>query len=336
MRRRRESRLALGLTVAIGLLAASLTGARGAWPQQSIGELQRREAALASRSHEALLGLYALDSQLADARAQLEVLRRRVEALRREQRLVKREGAIVRVNLRTSQQFLADRLRTLYEEGEPDAIAVLLGAGSLDEALTRLDELEQSAHLGARAAAETRDGRQRLARLAVVLADRVSRAQQLAAEAARSADRLQTVRDERLGFIASLEHQRRLTHGQIATLETRARTVVRRTQVVEEQVAAADAPVPQGPAAAGGSLTVTATGYALTGQTSTGLPVGPGVVAVDPAVIPLGTRLTIPGYGEGVAADTGSGVRGSTIDLWFPTTADALAWGKRTVTVTLH
>ena len=53
-------------------------------------------------------------------------------------------------------------------------------------------------------------------------------------------------------------------------------------------------------------------------------------------MIPLGTRMTIPGYGEGVAADTGSAVSGYTIDLWFPTLADALAWGRRTVTITLH
>jgi 3D (Asp-Asp-Asp) domain-containing protein len=64
--------------------------------------------------------------------------------------------------------------------------------------------------------------------------------------------------------------------------------------------------------------------------------VGFGIVAVDPTVIPLGTRMTIPGYGEGVAADVGSGVRGATIDLWFPTIAQAYAWGRRTVTITLH
>jgi len=81
---------------------------------------------------------------------------------------------------------------------------------------------------------------------------------------------------------------------------------------------------------------VSSTGYALTGITATGVPVGWGVVAVDPAVIPLGTRLTIPGYGEGVAADTGGAVRGAVIDLWFPSIAQARAWGRRTVTVTLH
>jgi 3D (Asp-Asp-Asp) domain-containing protein len=83
-------------------------------------------------------------------------------------------------------------------------------------------------------------------------------------------------------------------------------------------------------------MTVSATGYALRGTTATGIPVGWGVVAVDPSVIPLGTRMTIPGYGEGVAADTGGAVRGATIDLWFPTREQALAWGRRTVTITLH
>ena len=92
-------------------------------------------------------------------------------------------------------------------------------------------------------------------------------------------------------------------------------------------------PVAAGP---GAQLTVLATGYSLAGATATGVPVGWGVVAVDPSVIPLGTRMTIPGYGEGVAADTGGTVHGLTIDLWFPTRAQALAWGRRTVTVTLH
>jgi 3D (Asp-Asp-Asp) domain-containing protein len=81
---------------------------------------------------------------------------------------------------------------------------------------------------------------------------------------------------------------------------------------------------------------VTATGYSLPGRTATGVAVAYGVVAVDPNVIPLGTRMTVPGYGEGVAADTGGAVVGSRIDLWFPTRAEALAWGMRTVTIRLH
>jgi len=52
--------------------------------------------------------------------------------------------------------------------------------------------------------------------------------------------------------------------------------------------------------------------------TATGVPVTKGIVAVDPAVIPLGTRMCIPGYGMAVAADTGGGVRGYSIDLAYP------------------
>lgn len=83
-------------------------------------------------------------------------------------------------------------------------------------------------------------------------------------------------------------------------------------------------------------MTVVATGYAMSGTTATGAPTGWGVVAVDPGVIPLGTRMEIPGYGSGVAADTGGAIQGATIDLWFPTVAQARLWGRRTVTITLH
>ena len=83
-------------------------------------------------------------------------------------------------------------------------------------------------------------------------------------------------------------------------------------------------------------MTVVATAYALTGTTAVGLQTQPGVIAVDPGVIPLGSKMFVPGYGEGVAADTGSAVRGAIIDVWFPTVEQALLWGRRTVTITFR
>ena len=59
-------------------------------------------------------------------------------------------------------------------------------------------------------------------------------------------------------------------------------------------------------------------------------------VAVDPDVIPLGSELWIDGEGPFVAEDTGSGINGSTIDVYHQSHADALEWGKREVTVTWH
>jgi 3D (Asp-Asp-Asp) domain-containing protein len=80
---------------------------------------------------------------------------------------------------------------------------------------------------------------------------------------------------------------------------------------------------------------VSATCYDLSGRTATGMPVGHGVVAVDPSVIPLGTRLYVPGYGNGVAADVGGGIKGDSIDLWM-TPSECAAWGRRTVTITIY
>jgi 3D (Asp-Asp-Asp) domain-containing protein len=333
VRRRRESRLALGLLVAVGLLlGAALTGAQGAKPRQGADELRRQQSGLSARSQTALLSLYALDSRLAQARSDLERLRGRVEALRREQQLVLRQVGIVEGNLQASQRLLGNRLRALYEEGQPDAIAILLGARSLDDAVSRLDEIERSGHLGARAASDARAGREQLSRLAAALAIRVEEAESLEVRVERTATALANARAQRVAYIESLARQRRLNARQIAALDSRSRVVVERAEHIQAQAEPAASTVVHGPR----TLTVTATGYSLPGRTATGLPVGPGIVAVDPSVIPLGTRLTIPGYGEGVAADTGSAVVGNTIDLWFPTLADALAWGRRTVTVTLH
>ncbi|MBI5879663.1 MAG: DUF348 domain-containing protein [Chloroflexi bacterium] len=53
------------------------------------------------------------------------------------------------------------------------------------------------------------------------------------------------------------------------------------------------------------------------GRTSSGLPAGRGVIAVDKSVVPWLSKLYVPGYGIGIAADTGGGVRGRLIDLGF-------------------
>ncbi|MFC7442265.1 3D domain-containing protein [Laceyella putida] len=85
---------------------------------------------------------------------------------------------------------------------------------------------------------------------------------------------------------------------------------------------------------AAGTLTVEATGYTHTGsRTATGTYPKRGTIAVDPDVIPLGTKLYIPGYGYGVAEDTGGAVNGKIIDLFFETRAECIKWGRRTVTI---
>lgn len=58
-----------------------------------------------------------------------------------------------------------------------------------------------------------------------------------------------------------------------------------------------------------------------------------GLVAVDPTVIPLGTRLYIPGYGYAIADDTGGSIKGNIIDLAFDNRSDALQFGVQRITI---
>lgn len=67
--------------------------------------------------------------------------------------------------------------------------------------------------------------------------------------------------------------------------------------------------------------------------TAMGIRAGYGVVAVDPRVIPLGSRLYIEGYGYAMAADTGGAIKGMRIDLGFDTKGEALQFGRRPVRV---
>jgi 3D (Asp-Asp-Asp) domain-containing protein len=67
------------------------------------------------------------------------------------------------------------------------------------------------------------------------------------------------------------------------------------------------------------------TGYDLTGSTASGVPAGPGVVAVDPGLIGLGSYVQIQGLGIYRALDTGGLIQGYHLDVWEPTAAACFA-----------
>jgi 3D (Asp-Asp-Asp) domain-containing protein len=310
----------------------------GADPAQQVTALRARQDGLSARSHTALLSLYSLDAQLAQARTRLASLQNDASTLRVQQLQTKHEQAIAQAAWRMSVDALANQLRAMYEQGSPDAISVLLGASSVDDAMTRLDALERTARVDRQTVEQARAARRTLERLRNELALRAQRLQQLLAQAEQTTTALAQTRAQRVAYIASLARQRAFAASRISQLEVSAQKIAARAQTLAPAPQPSAAPsVPATDVATGErQLTVKATGYSLSGTTATGMPVGWGVVAVDPSVIPLGTRMSIPGYGEGVAADTGGAVHGATIDLWFPTLAQALAWGRRTVTITLH
>ncbi|MFZ5597196.1 MAG: 3D domain-containing protein [Bacillota bacterium] len=82
------------------------------------------------------------------------------------------------------------------------------------------------------------------------------------------------------------------------------------------------------------AMEVVATAYTYTGNnTCNGTKPGYGTVAVDPGVIPFGTRMYIEGYGYGTALDRGSAIKGKRIDLFLESSSEARRWGVRKVKV---
>jgi 3D (Asp-Asp-Asp) domain-containing protein len=85
-------------------------------------------------------------------------------------------------------------------------------------------------------------------------------------------------------------------------------------------------------------VTFTATAYALRGRTASGRYVSRGIIAADRRVLPIGTRVRLQAgsySGEYLVADTGGAVRGRKIDIWVPSTSEAMRFGRRSVKLTV-
>lgn len=308
--------------------------------------LRSENAALADHARAAVLELYALESGLARAERRLATLRARSQQLAAQRDAARRNLQILRRALAQAEDQLGARLRTLYIDGDADPLAILLGARSLDEALTGLDNLGRLARQDKEIISDVKETRAGVRTALRTLAVEQARLARLTDEAEAARDALLAARSERAGYLAEVRRRQGLNTVQIGNLTEQAQAAEVQSHEIEsgspsgsgDSSSSSGPPaVPTGaPAGPGTQMTVQSTGYALRGTTATGIPTSWGVVAVDPSVIPLGTRMTVPGYGEGVAADTGGAVKGLVIDLWFPTREQAVAWGRRTVTITLH
>lgn len=340
------------VAIALAVLAAPAVGGADSASHGTQGRsattLRSENTRIATKARAAVLELYSLDQRLGAARASLVSLQQQRIELNAERASLTRERALARRSTARAQTRLGIRLRELYEQGGVEPLEVVLGAKSLDEALSSLDSLSRMSSQGQEILSQLHSARHELRSAAAQLARRDAALRAAAAQARLTAAALEQTTAARSHYLSSLAATRRLNNAQIATLVASAhaarvrsshlvaRTASSGTSLASFSPAAVARPAQSAQSAAGQALTVSATAYSLPGHTAIGLPVGWGVVAVDPSLIPLGTHMTIPGYGEAIAADTGSAVLGATIDLWFPSLAQANAWGRRTVTIVLH
>jgi 3D (Asp-Asp-Asp) domain-containing protein len=267
----------------------------------------------ANRPSSTSVALTSLVVREAGARQTMQSLARQEAELGLEAAATAARLGAARRSLGVAQGHLGQRLRALYEGGDEYQypLEVILGASSFSDALTELDSLQRTASQDRAWIERSQALRSRLTALARSL-------------------------DERRLAVERLRLSAEATAAGLGAAQAAADDSLRVAPFTSRRVARVRAPAARTPPPLQDLLTVVASAYSIPGATATGTHVGFGTVAVDPTVIPLGTRLSIPGYGDGLASDTGSAVRGARIDVWLPTIEQALAWGTRTVTIQIQ
>jgi 3D (Asp-Asp-Asp) domain-containing protein len=339
--RRPRIRLAALTVIALAaLLAASAAHADDPASLRSEAEQLRAENdSLAARSQTALLELYALESRLVRAEARVATLAARRAELARREADARRGLELARGGVEEAERRLGIRLRELYVQGEVDPLAVILAAESLDDALSAFDNLTRLADQDLAILGELRDARRKLRSAVRELGHRSAELRRVTADAEAERARLAAARSGREAYLAGLAARRALNAAQIDRLSARAATAAARSApqpAADPGPAPAPQPEPSGPQPGGEAMVVDVVAYCGGVGTASGLPLGWGTVAVDTRVFPFGTKMYIPGYGDGVAADRGSAIIGNIIDIWFPTCAQARAWGRKTLTITVY
>jgi len=342
--RRQTLRLVALASCAAVLIAIALPAAVSGAPGGRRASLSAQRTQLERRSHNALLELYSIETRLERAKARVAQLDAQKAQLERESASVRTGLRLARHAIAAAQRSLGERARAIYESADTnDPIAILLGAQSIDDAVSRIETIRRIADQQKLILRRSQKTQARLSRLKTDLARQKAELDRLRGAAQASVQSLEDARAARSDTIHRLSSQKALTNRQLANLSTQATHAATKSLETESQTTATQTTTTSGgtSTSTGGSvkkgqrLTVSATCYCLTGSTASGLPVGPGIMATDPTVIPLGTRANVPGYGNAVAADTGSAVKGLTIDLWVADCKKASAYGRQTLTITI-
>lgn len=128
------------------------------------------------------------------------------------------------------------------------------------------------------------------------------------------------------------------------TIELKQPSQPERTKITKQQPKQPTVVLDDGeePTGAEGEMVVTATAYTAycegcSGTTAIGIDLRTNpnqkVIAVDPNVIPLGSKVWVEGYGEAIAGDTGGAIKGNKIDVFIPSHDQAMQWGVKKVKV---
>ncbi len=219
----------LGLTA---ILALPSSGGAAA-PSGGAAELRQQDTSLAAKERAATQELYSLEAQLAVARSRLAELTDQREAAEARLTRLRIELDVAWQSAYIAEEHLGARIRQLYQQGQLDPVAILLGAESLDEAIGGLDGLRSIASGDRDLLSKVRQARADLTSAKKRVVARVAALREAESAAASTASSLAAARAERSAYLAQLARQRGFNARRLERVRTTARAAGERTQELE-------------------------------------------------------------------------------------------------------
>jgi 3D (Asp-Asp-Asp) domain-containing protein/peptidoglycan hydrolase CwlO-like protein len=254
-----------------------------------------------------------LDSDLVMLNQQLEELRLQKEELER--------------SIRKKKTLLAEKIIFTYKYGNNDVAKYIISAKNLNEVVNNLLLFKNIMDREAELIETLRFEKEESERISRKSEEMISEKEILKSRLKEEEEKLEKAISENKFLLSKLEQEEKEVQNLLSEIKKRIAAVQPPGIILTgewEMVATAYYAFGSGGNDINGN-----------GITATGLRARKGIVAVDPGVIPLGTRLFIPGYGEAIAADTGGWIKNNRIDLCFETLSDCYRYGRRHIRVYL-
>lgn len=299
--------------------------------QKEIDGEQNRIADLSDQEKALLSDLVALESQLQQNNQELSGLQEKLQKTQSDLHKIQTSVRNKEENLKRKNGILRDRLTDIYTGSRFINFDFIFSSKDIAALLSRLDYLNVIAKQDARLVQKVKSEKLYLEQAKERIEQENRSLMGIESTCRAKQEELDEKVDEKKALLGKIKEDRLASEESLGNLQEKAvkiRTEMNRLQPPSRGVSR-------------GSIRMLATAYcpcssccgSNSGSTATGLPAGKGVVAVDPRVIPLGTKLYISEYGEAIAGDTGGSIVGQRIDLGFNSHSEALAWGKGWVVV---
>ena len=293
----------------------------------TLKELGNAIAKLDSEQEKLLEEIVASETMVAARKMEIESLGSDLEMLQIQLIELARQQEEMAKDINNKKELLADRMIFTYKYGNNDVAKFIISAKNLNEIVNNLFLFKNIMSRDAELIQILRYEKEEF--------DRISR---------KSEEKILEIEVTR----ASMEEEREKLEKDIAenqVLLDQLKGEEKEVQDILSEIRSRIADIQPVGMTLVGEWTLTATAYYAFGSggndingngiTATGLRARKGIVAVDPRIIPLGTKLFIPGYGEALAADTGGWIKNDRIDLCFESLEECFKFGRRKIRVYL-